>query len=483
MPKQLQQINFQPWSIIILFGFLQAVIAFSTDGMSLTHEEAMWHYIGSNWIRHGLVPYTGGVDNKSPLIFYIFGVSDWLFGVNFWFPRLLGIVVQSIGIFYVFKIAERIANRQTAFFAISFYGLSLAWHSTGGKYVSFTETYSVTCIIIAVYLSIIFQKSKYSFVSGLFAGLGLGFRLSALWGIIPVIIKNFAKGWKLALSFLIGLFASIGLLILIAVVAGINLKEVFIYGFADNFGSGSATDHSLAWKANSFANGFFYSELILFYPAVVYYFILNKKITFLKGWLICEFIGIIILGIYAYNHFKNLLPVLSLISGIAVNDLVQSNPISPKKIVLIIWIVFFPKTFEPLFGFKKILKPPINNPKKYCKEPYQEPDDYTRKQLGLWIKANTKPEEKIFIAGYGAQIQVYSERQSPSIYFNITQTELAKDRLYNDITLNKATYILIPKFEEYKNVDLQIRIFIDELIAKNYSYIECKYGYGIYKIK
>ena len=65
--------------------------------MIITFDESMWHYIGRNWIRNGLVPYQGGVDNKSPLIFLIFGISDWLFGVNYWFPRLLGIAVQSTG--------------------------------------------------------------------------------------------------------------------------------------------------------------------------------------------------------------------------------------------------------------------------------------------------------------------------------------------------------------------------------------------------
>ena len=54
--------------------------------------------------------------------------------------------------------------------------------------------------------------------------------------------------------------------------AGIHINEFLFYGFTDNFGSGSPTGHSLAWKAQGFADGFFYSELILFYPAVVAYF-------------------------------------------------------------------------------------------------------------------------------------------------------------------------------------------------------------------
>ncbi len=78
----------KPLQIIFVLAILQFVISFLTDPMMLTFDESMWQYIGRNWIRNGLVPYTGGIDNKSPLIFFIFGISDRLFGVNYWFPRL-----------------------------------------------------------------------------------------------------------------------------------------------------------------------------------------------------------------------------------------------------------------------------------------------------------------------------------------------------------------------------------------------------------
>src|SRR3569623_3551553 len=100
----------------------------------------MCQYICRNWFRNGLVPYNGGVDNKSPIIFAIFGLSDKLFGVNYWFGRVLGTLVQSVGIYYLCKLAKHIAGERAGILAISFYGLSLLWHGTGGRYVSFTET-------------------------------------------------------------------------------------------------------------------------------------------------------------------------------------------------------------------------------------------------------------------------------------------------------------------------------------------------------
>src|SRR5882724_6995205 len=95
-----------PLQLIIIMGILQLMVTLLTHGFTLSFAEAMWHYIGRNWFRHGLTPYSGGVDNKSPLIFAVYGLSDKLFGVNYWFPRLLGVLVQSVGMYYVYRIAK-----------------------------------------------------------------------------------------------------------------------------------------------------------------------------------------------------------------------------------------------------------------------------------------------------------------------------------------------------------------------------------------
>jgi hypothetical protein len=481
LTEENRDFRIKPLQLICIIAILQFIIAFFTDPMIFSFDESMWHYIGRNWIRNGLVPYTGGVDNKSPLIFYIFGISDRLFGVNYWFPRLLGIVVQSVGIYWLYKIAERTISQRAGLFAISFYGLSLLWRSTGGKYVSYTETYAITAIIISIYFAIVCQRNKYAFIGGLFAGLGFGFRFSAAFGILPVLAFTFKRNQKSAFSFLLGILTSVGFLILLALMAGIKMNEFVFYTLTDNFGAGSATDHSLAWKVQKFADGFFYSELILFYPAVIFYFIYIKKIDFLKTWLICEFIGIIIVGIYDRNHFKNLLPVMSLMSAFFINYLLENNYAPAKQILLGIWILFFPKTFEPLFAAKKLFISK-NNQSRSNSTAIAFEDENWRKLIGLWIRSNTVSREKVFVAGYGAQVQVYSERVSPSIYFNVTQTPFARRHLFADLISDKPALMVIPLSEGYsKSVAPDIRLFIDELVAKNYSLDTCVYNYKIFK--
>jgi len=471
-----------PIYIIIGFALLQLVITLFSDGFVLSFDEAMWHYIGRNWFRHGMVPYSGGVDNKSPLIFAVFGLSDQFFGVNYWFPRLLGTIVQSVGLYYVYKIARQTAGVRAGMLAILFYGLSLLWHATGGKYVSYTETYGVTFTIIAFYHFLSAQNSKAFFISGFLAGIALGFRLTAIFGIVAIFIASLRKSRKDTLMFCAGVLASIFLLLMAAFFAGIDLHNLYTYALVDNFGSGSATDHSLGWKIENFSNKFFFSGMILFYPLVMAYFIIKGRVNWLGLWLILAFTGISIIGIYDTVHLKELLPALSLMSAFAVAHLTNSYKIPVKWVYLLIIVLFFPRISEPLSNLKSLIWPKVDEQENYCRQPYTIPDEGTRKELGLWVRENTKEQDKVFVAGFGAQVQVYTERLSPTIYFNVTQTRIAKERFFRDMQANKPEVILVPLFPEYREyVGGDLLLYVDELVAKDYYLDRCLYNYNVYR--
>jgi len=469
---------------IVLLTLLQLLVTLLTDGFALSFDEAMWQYIGQNWFRNGLVPYSGGVDNKSPLIFAIFGLSDKFFGVNYWFGRVLGTLVQSVGIYYLYKLAKHIAGEQAGILAISFYGLSLLWHGTGGRYVSFTETYDTVFIIVAVYKYITAQNKKDIFISGVMGGIGLAFRLTAMWGIIAISCALLRRSRISIPVFIAGIVTSIALFLAISFFAGIDIHSIITNGLVDNFGSGSTTDRSLIWKMVNFSDKFFYSELILFYPFVLGYFFIKRKIDLFGLWLILNFIGINIVGIYGTLHMRELLPAMSLMSALCVTHLIDHYKLPAKPLVVIIWLVFIPKLLEPLLNIQKIIsgdKVPINTT---CAEPYDKPDEGSRKRLGWWIRDNTSPQDMVYVAGFGAQVQAYSERISPTIYFNVTQTQLAKERFYNDMSKNKPAMILVPLFSEYRNfVGEDMRQFVDKLVAKDYYLDRCMYNYNIYRIR
>jgi hypothetical protein len=469
--------------LIILTG-LQLFIALLTNGFALSQEEAMWHYIGRNWFRHGLVPYSGGADNKSPLFYVTFGLSDRLFGVNYWFPRVLGSLIQSAGIFYVYKIAKQLSGKQAGLLSVSFYGLSVLWHGADGRYVSFTETYEVLCIILSFYFFLCSKYKKGHIISGLFLIIGIGFRLPAVFIIPALLIASFQKGWKNMLHFCLGMLAGIIALALFSYLAGINFHDILFYMLTDNFGPGSMNNNNFATRMVQFHNMFFYSEVILFYPLVLVYIFIKRKVDWLVLWLIFAFIGINAVGNYARVDLKELLPAMSLMGGLSLAHLINAFHVLIRKVMLIIWICFSPKLIEPFVNTGRVFSGEFQFAKDFCHEPYIQPDESASRQLGLWVKANTSEHDKVYVAGFGAQVQAYSQRISPTIYFNVTQTRIAKERLFCDMKNNKAEVILVPLFPEYKQwVDSDLRIYIDRLVASDYYYDRCLFNYSIYRLK
>ena len=470
------------WHLILILSLLQIAITFLTYHSLLSFDEAIWQYIGRNWFRHGLVPYAGGVDNKLPLIFAVYGFSDLLFGLNFWFPRILAIVCQSVGIYFVFRIAKHVAGTQGGMIAVILYGLSLMWRTTDGKWVSSTQTYEITFLIISIYLLLTAQQRRRFFIGGCMAGIALAFKFTAGFTILAILISIIQRRTiKSAMVFLSGVLTSLFSFVILFLLLGIKLPDMIFYAFFDNFTPGSITDHPLNWKIEQFANAFFYSELILFYPFIIAYFIIKpKKQSILLLWLIGSFISVAIIGIYARSHLKELLPSLSVMSAIAIHHAITRYNIPLRPIILIIAITFFPKTFEPLVGLKRVLFG-TNIKKEFCREPFTEDED-SKRSLGLWIRSNTRPNDLVFVAGFGAQIQAYSCRLSPSIYFNVTQTPLAKKRLFSDLSQNKPALIIVPLFQSYaKGVDADIRQYVSDVIAADYSLERCLYSYNIYR--
>jgi hypothetical protein len=80
-----------------------------------------------------------------------------------------------------------------------------------------------------------------------------------------------------------------------------------------------------------------------------------------------------------------------------------------------------------------------------------------------------------------AVAQAYSERISPTIYFNATETATARERILKDLGAEKPALILVPKFKDYSRVDSSVRSFINAMVMKDYSYVTCQFDYAVYK--
>lgn len=470
--------NWGPLQLIVLFTLLQLAVTLLTDGFSLSFDEAIWHYIGRNWLRNGLIPYEGGIDNKSPIMFLLFGTSDQLFGVNYWFPRIVGTLFQSVGIYYLYKTANCLAGRTAGILAMTMYALSLLWQVTAGKYTAVTETFEMTLVIISFYRYCTGQNKKDFLISGFLAGLAFAFRFSAFFGAIAIFIALARRNLKTSYFFVLGGFAAVCLFAICMHVSGIDLNDFALYSLIDNFSQGSITQHSVMWKLENFTDKFFNSEFVLFYPGLVGYFLFKRYHSVLLLWLLFELIGIIIIGLFAKEHIKDLLPPLSIINAIAFSQLIENFRVPARAILFIIWICFFPKLSEPLIAFKKLFIP--ESVTGGSGEPSIEA---ARKKLGLWVKENTGENDLVLVMGNASpQVQVYSERLSPTVYFSTTQTPLAKARFVNDLKINQPTLIVIPQAAEFqKSVDKELRSFVDSIISNNFRLEKILNGHSVYR--
>jgi len=307
------------------------------------------------------------------------------------------------------------------------------------------------------------------------------FRLTGVFGCFVLCIFFIRKNYKILLPFLLGAVSIIILFFVWLYFEKVNIGDFIFYGITDNFGEGSITTIPFPLQSNNFIEAFILSPLLLFYPFVFYFILKIQKPSILIIWLGLEFIGVLLLGIIARNHLKHVLPALSAMTGISIALLCTKHSLQFKWAYAFIIVAFFPKTLEPLYGIKNTFFPPKGKNNLFCTSPLLQPDPYQLRHLGFWMKDSLQPKDKVFIAGMGAQVQAYSETISPTIYFNVTQTKSAKERLYSDISKTKPGFILVPIFNTYKNVSADLRIFIDNLVKKEYHYIDCRYGYGIYK--
>ncbi len=265
---------------------------------------------------------------------------------------------------------------------------------------------------------------------------------------------------------------------------GISVHDMYIYAFSDNFGPGSVTDHPVTWKLNNFSTHFFSSELVLFLPGLIGYFLIKERNNIFVTWLICELIAITVVGTYSPQHFKDLLPSLSLINAFSIVYLMERSGITLKHVMIVLWISFFPKSMEPVAGLKQLFLNQDKSDNLHNANIAPHEDDYAKKILGLWIRSNTALDTKVVVAGYGAIAQAYSERLSSSNYFNVTQTKTAKETYFKEISLNKPGLVFVPNSPEYAaNTDTDMRDFVARLVSNDYYFDRALYGYNMYRIK
>jgi hypothetical protein len=467
--------------LLLVLGMLQLAVSLLTFGFSLYDDEAIWHYIGRTWLRMGIIPYQQSFDNKTPLIWLVFGFSDLLFGVNYWFPRLLGTIVELVGVWYVFKIGAHLGGRRTGILAMTMYGLALLWRCTEGRYPSLTETFEVTFVTIAIFLTLTATGKRNFVVIGLLTGLAIAFRLTGLTAAAAIFLFSWRKrgAFTFAAS---AVGCGIGLVAL-TLLAGIHGKEFLQFGLLINFQRGQPFDPAL--YLTRMTRAFFHNELVCFYPLALLYFAMTRKADILLVWLVGGCLYILALGTFSEAYFKDILPPLAIAAAAAVDLLATKAGISFRKTLAVIWICFFPKDTEPLFAATEMTNPGAHTgtSESYCAPPYPPLTNYARKQVGLWIKMHTRPDDIVYVPT--PTVLVYTERRCPALYFSAgANWEAARLVFYQQLANRKPDLIALPlNAGNESNVSPEQREHLHSLAqSEAYRADTCINGYSIYRL-
>jgi len=79
---------------LVLCGLLFSAVSLAYP---FGRDQGLYHYVGREWF-HGALPYRDMMDQKTPVIYFVFGLANALFGEHLWSVRVLELAwVLSIG--------------------------------------------------------------------------------------------------------------------------------------------------------------------------------------------------------------------------------------------------------------------------------------------------------------------------------------------------------------------------------------------------
>lgn len=447
-------------------------------------DEGIWSYIGRIWVENNLPPYIGAVENKTPGIYYINTLSYYLFGTNYFFPRLIGIAFIILNSFILYKIGTLIADKLSGTIAGVLFAFSMLWSAFYSPYLATTEVFMVLFTSIAFLVLFYIRKRNITpsafLLSGLFLGLAINFKQIAVMGLFGIIVYTATKSdlrWSKKTYAIIAFTAGTVLSLIIGYIPlafnGVSLHEYFQGAWLILANEGSSfTSSTYLWRIPRFIETFFYSKIVIYYPILIMGLIYRKtlfkninRVNLLIFWLFFSFIGVNASGYYFDHHLIQMNPSLSLFIGIILSRFSKNTNkdlLIPGFISLLIILPHKPfvqnmsTILDRSFGNDISLMSSFKNHLKGFSD---------KKELGLWLKKRTDKNDYIFSWQLSVPLS-YSNRISPSKYFHslfISPTK-TEEFVLKKLKQNQPEYII----EGYRYRNLKR---IEKFIANHYKKI------------
>lgn len=485
--RKIYNIFFTPFIVSI---FLLMILLFIALHPFFGFDESLWSYIGRVWNRNGIPPYTGSVENKSPGVFILFAISDYIFNGSVLFVRIIGVFAIITSSYFIYLFCKRIHSKLSGILAMYIFGLAMGWFLFDGFCFSQTETFMLLFSIIAFYFIIHIDNKKNLIKMLLLSGLSMGVAISFKQIAVTTLMALFAffliyssQGKTITQKIIGVIIISVGAILsflaiyLILLFFGVSLMEYIEGTWLILINKGSAAPN-FDMRMNNFSNIFIHSKFIIFYLFLLLIFyktkiFKNKYLIALLGWLIIDFIGVNASGYYYGHQIKQLLLPIVILSGISIANFFNRTSFSNSKNIQVLFVITVILLFFPYKQFKYTAS--LISKK-------QETPIY--EELGEWIEKNTNEKDYIYVLGENANLvkALYcSNRLSSSKYFHSIFITSDKERqiVFNDLQNNPPFYILNePDFPIIKKLYGENTF---NFINKNYTSFCKKDGYEVLK--
>jgi hypothetical protein len=419
------------WPEWLVGAVVVAALVLSASTFPMYIDEGIWNHVARGWVVDGQPFYQGPVENKTPGIFYVFGLSYWLFGQGHAFPRALGIVAILACCATVYALGRRISDRVAALTAVLVLGLATSSRVVDGPETAMTESFMLAFTTLAVYHVEVAvtggTRRRWRMLgAGLLLGLAIAFKQIAVitalvlplwaWMRAPAAERS-GRQWRADMLLIVaGCVLATAASIAPLLLAGVTLEEYWRGAWLILLDPGTGAE-SLAERIERFQKRFVHPVSSMVYTVGLFALAGGRlgaagvPWRLLLAWFGLDAIGAAASGRFHGHHFRQFFPEASLAVGaltsLVVNQVAAWGFVRARRAAAVL-LTALALTLVPQRAVWALLGEPQRLPRLRVMESV----------LAAWVRDNTTPDDYIYSWTSGGTVHGVTRRRSSSRYFN-----------------------------------------------------------------
>ncbi len=486
---------------LIAICLLPIVLYLPSMGSPFERDEGVYATVAQGLLK-GQMPYRDLFDNKPPLVYAWYAFSFLLFGKHVVAPRIVASVLLSLTTLSLFSQTRMVFPRGVAYVAAGLFGLS-----TGLPFVALhanTEAYMLLPLmtsLVAFTVGVRKGGERWFLLSGALCGTAMMTKQVAFWNLVALMAVGGALRWKAdglswrtfrpSLCLFGGALGAVALVAVPFALTG-SLGDLFYANVSYNWLYVGVLSYSE--RLVDFASGTAYFAAVaapLAGGAIWGFLTLIRRRKqpldyLLLAWALASAAGVATGGRFFPHYFLQLMPAAAVLTALVVYEVVTGRRVRPigrtAAAIAALMVTVSIGTVTVMY-----LAPRAAEERVAESVAAQKEWEGNSQQLGEYIKAVTKPDDKIFNFGREAPIYFYADRRPAVRYFSDWPFWRDEKTLYGTIKALRAAkpaYIIDtaqpPLFEDYAKFHPPVLM---NLLRQDYTLVGHVYFADIYRLK